>query len=197
MKPAPKIEPALRPKTDSKIIPAPVRPPAPPVYPENRHRGRGPGLVPGTSARYSPGVTSPGRVASRPVAAATESSSLDEGGFVLAPWERAAVQRLAGLLPHETLEGLLGQLTYTVRKLREMETGQDVRGTKTDLANALIIAYGRDLLAEKPIRAAIGRVCRASHPAAWTPGSESAFAFVERCALPEELAGLSAAERQA
>src|SRR5689334_11137459 len=89
------------------------------------------------------------------------------GGFVLAPWERAAVNRLTSLLPHQTLESLLGPLTYTVRKLREMETGADVRGTKTDLANALIIAYGRDLLAEKPIRAAIAKACRASHPAAW------------------------------
>src|SRR5437879_12425 len=97
----------------------------------------------------------------------------DDRGFVLAPWERAAVDRLADLLPHQILENLLGPLTYTVRKLREMETGEDVRGTKSDLANALIIAYGRDLLAEQPIRAAVARACRTSSPAAWFPGREA------------------------
>src|SRR6267142_32100 len=119
---------------------------------------------------------------SRPIgqpAIVLNSGDGHEGGFVLASWERAAVQRLATLLPHQNLESLLGPLTYTVRKLREMETGEDVRGTKTDLANALIIAYGRDLLAEKPIRTAIARACRASHPAAWLPGRESSFEFAE------------------
>src|SRR4051812_48482501 len=116
------------------------------------------------------------------------SADGDDGGFVLAPWERVAVRRLAVLLPHQTLENLLGPLTYTVRKLREMETGEDVRGTKTDLANALIIAYGRDLLAEKTIRAAIAKACRAPHPAAWCPGKESSFEFAARCGLPDELA---------
>ncbi len=116
-------------------------------------------------------------------------------GFVLASWERAALLRLMTLLPHSVLETLLGSLTYTVRKLREMETGHDVRGTKTDLANALIIAHGRDLLAEKTIRTAIAHSCKVTPPAAWAPGRESSFAFTERCGLPEELAGILAQDR--
>src|SRR5437588_485311 len=61
---------------------------------------------------------------------------------------------------------------------------------------ALNIAYGRDLLAEKPIRAAIAKACRASHPASWYPGRESSFEFAARCGLPEELAGIHAPDRQ-
>src|SRR5712691_8010999 len=136
---------------------------------------------------------------SRPIrksASIIATGDFGEGGFVLAPWEREAIHRLISLLPHQTLENLLGPLTYTVRKLREMETGEDVRGTKTDLANALIIAYSRDLLAEKPIRSAIARACRVSHPAAWYPGRESSFEFAERCGLPDELAGILATDRQ-
>src|SRR5438132_9713360 len=125
-----------------------------------------------------------------------ESGDYPQDCVVLAPWEREAVNRLSGLLPHQTLEGLLGHLTYTVRKLREMETGHDVRGTKTDLANALIIAYGRDLLAEKEARAAIARASGVASPAAWFPGRESSFEFAARCGLPAELAGIEAAERQ-
>src|SRR5207302_5125355 len=62
-------------------------------------------------------------VIARPIghpATVINSGDGQEGGFVLAPWERAAVHRLSTLLPHQILEGLLGPLTYTVRKLREM-----------------------------------------------------------------------------
>lgn len=116
--------------------------------------------------------------------------------FELAEWEKVTVAKLVDMLDHKTIEDLLGDLKYTVRKLREVETGKDVRGTKEDLANALLIKHGRDLFADKEVRSAIAKACNLDNPGAWHPGKEGAIGFVEKCSFPRELAGILAPERQ-
>jgi DNA repair protein RadD len=125
-----------------------------------------------------------------------EEEGVPHAHFELAEWEQLAVAKLVELLTRTTLEDLLGNLKSTVRKLREIQTGKDIRSRVGDLANALLIMYGRDLLAEKRIRAAVAKACGAQSPGSWHPGKESAIEFVQHCGFPLELAGVLAPDRQ-
>ena len=57
------------------------------------------------------------------------------------------VKRLTDWFQHKELEELLGDLAYTVRQSRVARGEQDRRGTKTELATALVVQHGIDLLA--------------------------------------------------
>ena len=111
-------------------------------------------------------------------------------------WESAAAERLTEALDHATLEDLLGDLKMVLRRLREVESGEDRRGTKRELADALLIAHGRDLLAGKPVRESLGKSLGIKVPGNWHSGKEGAISFVTNCSLPDELSGILAPERE-
>jgi DNA repair protein RadD len=107
-----------------------------------------------------------------------------------AGWERETVQRLGLLLGHAELESLLGDLVYTLRRARAQATGEDRRGTKSELAAALVIQHGIDLFAVGHVRKLIGKKLKVEPPGRWHPGKGAALHFVEATAFPEELAGI-------
>lgn len=74
-------------------------------------------------------------------------------------WERATVDRLCELFQHSEIERLLGRLVYTIRQARKHRSGDDRRGTKRELAAALVIQHGQDLLRDPEVRRAVGRAC--------------------------------------
>jgi DNA repair protein RadD len=111
-------------------------------------------------------------------------------------WEASAAERLVDILDHSTLEDLLSDLKSVLRRLREVETGVDRRGTKRELADALLIAHGRDLLSLKPVREALGKQCGVKVPGNWHSGKEAAIEFTAACGLPAELIGILAPERE-
>src|SRR5208282_1077462 len=105
-------------------------------------------------------------------------------------WEKQAVRRLAELLEHPQLEGLLGGLLQTVRQVRRRETGVDRRGTKAELATALVLQHGIDLFREGDIRKAVGDAAGVDVPDRWHPGKPAAIEFVTATGFPSELVGL-------
>lgn len=109
-------------------------------------------------------------------------------------WERAGVERLAALFSHAELEKLLGDLVYTVRRARTQMTGEDRRGTKRELAAALIIQNSIDLFAAGEVRAAVSRKTGTPAVQSWHPGKGSARRFVEAAGFPLEFAGIPSAE---
>jgi DNA repair protein RadD len=109
-------------------------------------------------------------------------------------WETEVVDRLTALFAHKELEELLGELAYTVRQSRLAQGGDDRRGTKSELATALVIQHGMDLLATPAIRHAIGRALRIEAPKRWVPGKPAALDFVRVASLPMLLAGLPSDE---
>ncbi len=112
-----------------------------------------------------------------------------------ATWERSTVDRLCGLFQHAELEQLLGKkLVYTIRQARRHRSGADRRGTKLELAAALVIQHGQDLLRDTEIRGAVARACRISAPGRWHPGKQAAVDFVQQANLPLELAGVRTQE---
>ena len=110
-----------------------------------------------------------------------------------AGWEVAAVDRLCELLQHSQLEQLLGGLLHTIRQVRKHHTGDDRRGTKRELAAALVIRHGHDLLRDTEVRKAVGKACQVHAPKRWFPGKAGATAFVEKAGFPLELAGVRTA----
>jgi len=64
-------------------------------------------------------------------------------------WEVKVVTYLMYLFQHADLEKLLGSLVYTVRTSRTAMTGEDRRGTKQELATALVLQHGIDLLSNE------------------------------------------------
>jgi superfamily II DNA or RNA helicase len=111
-----------------------------------------------------------------------------------ASWERETVDRLCSLFQHADLERLLGGLVYTIRQARKHRTGDDRRGTKRELAAALVIQHGQDLFRDTAIRRAVGKACRLSCPGRWHPGKQAAVGFVQGASFPLELAGLRVVE---
>src|SRR3990167_2740809 len=109
-------------------------------------------------------------------------------------WENAAVDRLRELLSHEELETLLGNLIYTVRKARIEMTGEDRRGTKSELAAAFVIQHGIDLFYNAEIRKLISKKCRVLFPKRWHPGKGTALQFAKQTGFPAEFAGLPSDE---
>ncbi|MBI1760434.1 MAG: DEAD/DEAH box helicase family protein [Acidobacteria bacterium] len=105
-------------------------------------------------------------------------------------WENEAVQRLCELLQHRELEELLGPVAQTVRQARKYATGEDRRGSKPELAAALIIQHGFDLFREGKAREMIGRHARVEVPRRWHPGKGQAISFVDATGFPPEFAGI-------
>jgi len=109
-------------------------------------------------------------------------------------WEARAVDRLVELLQHAELEELLGNLLHTIRQVRKEAEGVDRRGTKRELATALVIQHGPDLFAAVAARKAVARAAGIGFPARWHPGKAGASDFVLQAGFPLELAGAPAPE---
>ena len=109
--------------------------------------------------------------------------------------EEAAAERLRELLSHQDFEDLLGgPLVYTIRKARQALTGEDRRGSKAELAAALLTKLGIDLFADTEVRALVAKRARVKWPQRWHPGKGSALAFVAATGFPPEYAGIPAEE---
>jgi DNA repair protein RadD len=121
---------------------------------------------------------------------AQKPESEETAKFFTTDWENAATDRLRELLSHEELENLLGNLIYTVRKARIEMTGEDRRGTKSELAAALVIQHGIDLFYDADVRKLISKKCRAKYLKRWHPGKATAIAFSKAVDFPVEFAGL-------
>jgi superfamily II DNA or RNA helicase len=115
--------------------------------------------------------------------------------FLREPWEQAAVERLVELLTHKQLEELVGDLTHTVRHARLARDGVDRRGTKQELASALVVRHSVDLLADGAVRSAVGKACAVAPPRRWVAGKPAAVDFTAAAAMPRECAGLPLADR--
>jgi superfamily II DNA or RNA helicase len=115
-------------------------------------------------------------------------------GILRENWESDVVGRLVDLFQHKELEELLGELAYTVRQSRVARNGDDRRGTKAELASALLIQHGMDLLATPAIRHAIAGALKLEAPRRWVPGKPAALEFVQKAQLPMLLAGLPSDE---
>jgi len=111
-----------------------------------------------------------------------------------ADWEARTVDRLAELLQHAELEDLLGHLLYTLRQARRESEGVDRRGTKRELAIALVLQHGVDLFGDPRVREAVEHATGVPAPRRWHPGKPAAGEFVARADFPPELAGVPAAE---
>ena len=105
-------------------------------------------------------------------------------------WEQTVIDRLTEWFQHKQLEELLGDLAYTVRQSRVAQGGEDRRGTKSELATALVVQHGIDLLANVEVRKAIARERKVSAPDKWHPGKSGALQFVQALGLPPVLSGL-------
>jgi superfamily II DNA or RNA helicase len=108
--------------------------------------------------------------------------------------ERKAAERLAELLSHPELEELLGDLVYTIRRARLRLTGEDRRGSKSELAAALLTKHGIDLFCYPDVRALIAKRAKAKYPNRWHAGKSTAIKFVEAAGFPIEYAGIPAEE---
>jgi superfamily II DNA or RNA helicase len=107
------------------------------------------------------------------------------------PWEQETVLRLQDLLQHEELEQLLGNaLLYILRRVRQMETGEDRRGRKAELAQALLIRHGRDLFADPQVRTTVAKRCGVPCPGKWVAGKAAAHEFVRAAGFSTVLAGI-------
>jgi DNA repair protein RadD len=144
--------------------------------------------------RVEAGPSRIGGFRSRPQKGPLPVERPDGDGILREQWEDQVVARLIELLQHSELEELLGDLAYTVRQSR-VARGQDSRrGTKTELASALVIQYGIDLLANTEIREAFAKACKIAAPKRWHPGKSGALEFVQGADLPLVLAGLPSDE---
>jgi DNA repair protein RadD len=81
-----------------------------------------------------------------------------------------------------------------VRQSRVARGEEDRRGTKSELATALVVQHGIDLLTDSNIRRAISRVSRVPSPDKWHPGKSAALQFVQALGLPQALSGLPSDE---
>lgn len=108
--------------------------------------------------------------------------------------EGKAAERLVELLSHAELEELLGDLVYAIRRARLRQTGEDRRGSKAELAAALLTKHGIDLFAAGDVRYAVAKRGKLKAPARWHAGKASAIRFVEAAGFPVEFAGIPAEE---
>jgi superfamily II DNA or RNA helicase len=118
----------------------------------------------------------------------------DNADPMLPAFEQVGAHRLAELLTYSELEELLGSLLYTVRQSRKTRTGADRRGTKHELAAALIVQHGADLFADKNIRLAVARHAGVAAPGRWCSGKGAASRFVQDSGFPREFSGLPSDE---
>ena len=109
-------------------------------------------------------------------------------------YERIAADRLVELLNYQELEGLLGRLVYVIRRARQLKTKVDRRGTKQELAAAVLTKYGVDLFADRDARELIAKRAKVVFPKRWHAGKERALEFTRAVQFPVEFAGLPADE---
>lgn len=144
---------------------------------------------------FNPGPKGKGgfvvQVKKRPLPSPVES---DSDVLLHTAWENAAVERLAVLLNHSELEGLLDELVYTLRRARTKLTGEDRRGTKRELAMALVVQHSVDLFANSEIRALVAKKCGIDLPKRWHPGKGTAAQFVLDAQFPREFSGIPSPE---
>lgn len=115
----------------------------------------------------------------------------DPPSLPIQSWQAGAVDLIAECLTHQQIEGLIGgSLLYTIRKAREIRTGEDRRGSKRELASALVLKHGCDLLARAAVRGALASACGLAAPRKWHAGGPSAFELVSEIGLPPEFAGV-------
>ncbi len=105
-------------------------------------------------------------------------------------WEKKTVARMSELLKHSELENMLGTLLQTLRRVRIEETGMDRRGTKLELATALVLQHGIDLFYDREIRRTVAKAVGIDAPDKWHPGKAAAIKFVLNAGFPDELAGI-------
>jgi superfamily II DNA or RNA helicase len=114
----------------------------------------------------------------------------EEGLRARAPlWHQAAARRLEEILTSAALSRLVGPLEKVVRQMRRLQTSVDRPSSKRELAYALLVMHGEDLLAVSPVRSAIAQATKVASPKRWHPGKVAALEFVRRTMLPPELAG--------
>jgi len=104
-------------------------------------------------------------------------------------WQQRTIVRLSEVLEYESLEALLGPLVSMIRRLRKERDGEDRRGTKRELAEAVLLRFDRDLFAEKQLRDLVAKSLRIESPGRWHPGKVSAAEFVKLAGFPIETAG--------
>jgi DNA repair protein RadD len=117
-------------------------------------------------------------------------------GIALLDWQRAAVELIAEALQREQLRILVGPLAGTIRTAIRIREGMDRPSRKAELAAALVLRHGRDLLRVGPIREALSTARGLSAPQRWHPGKATALDFVEQLGLPIEFAGEPLPERK-
>ncbi len=123
-----------------------------------------------------------------------EREVVEEQPLLRSEWERTTVERLTELFSHAELETLLGSLLHTIRQARKAQTGEDRRGGKSDLATALTLQHGTDLLAESEVRKLVAKRCGLKYPERWHPGKATAAEFAIRAGFSAELAGVPSNE---
>ncbi|MEP7009106.1 MAG: DEAD/DEAH box helicase [Acidobacteriota bacterium] len=151
----------------------------------------------GFLARHSeiePGAPGTGGFSARQKRGRIPEESEIAAGLLREGWETLAVERLVALLQHATLEKLLDDLLYTIRQVRKEVEGSDRRGTKRELATALVLRHGIDLLASPAVREAVAKAAGVDFPRRWHPGKATASEFVLLLGFPPELAGIPAPE---
>lgn len=109
-------------------------------------------------------------------------------------WQNQGLARLVELFSHADLEQLLGDLVYTVRRSRQKMTGEDRRGSKKELAAALVIQHGVDLFRDTLVRKLVAKKCRVTAPGRWHPGKGGALKFVEAVQFAPQFAGIPTPE---
>jgi superfamily II DNA or RNA helicase len=144
--------------------------------------------------RVESGPPRTGGFRSKPQRGPLPTEHADDDGILREQWEDQVVARLVALFQHSELEELLGDLAYTVRQSRVARGQDNRRGTKSELASALVIQYGIDVLANTAIREAVAKACKVAAPKRWHPGKAAALEFVQAVNLPLVLAGLPSDE---
>jgi DNA repair protein RadD len=104
-------------------------------------------------------------------------------------WERAAAERLASVLGRDELERALGESVHALRRARTLATQQDRPSTRAELAAALLVRHGSDLLLRQDVRAPVARTLALTVPPRWRPGKGAARRFAREAGFPRELAG--------
>ena len=126
----------------------------------------------------------------------------EDEGFNAGPqiaWEVETVKILSQRVQYNHLEEMLGPLKGALRAYRQEIYGEDRRGSKEELAHALMAAFGQDLLQDSERRKIIGKALGVKSkdiPARWIAGRAIPRRFVEAAKLPKVLAGVPCNERE-
>jgi superfamily II DNA or RNA helicase len=109
--------------------------------------------------------------------------------LVREPWEAAGVEALCRLLTQRKLKELVGDLEGSIRVHRKELTGKDRPSSKEQLAAALVIQHGPDLLAQPAVRKLVAKAAKIPYLGRWHPGKDGPYAFVADAGFPDEYAG--------